>query len=143
MTNNPPINPELAKQIDLLSDQVQAFLDGPDGNGQIEGTMPMQRVVLNVPRAFVCLATFLATFNAQANQPNVIWGHEFDEGRDIDRPHARRLMRRRLERALFNAMHDEFQWLASHWFISAPEELLKVASEHEEASTDLDDLIPF
>jgi hypothetical protein len=74
-------------------------------------------VALDVPRAFVALATFMATFEPDKNHANDVWTHLCDEGQDIDSRAAKRLMRRYLERALYKAMHDDLHWLATHWFL--------------------------
>jgi hypothetical protein len=78
------IDQELSDQISRLSAQVHALLDGPDGMGEITGEMEMQRVTLEVPRAFVVLATYLATFDPKVNAPNTFWEYECKDGQHID-----------------------------------------------------------
>lgn len=56
------IHPDLDRQISEVSEIVHDLLDGPDGDGELTGKMERQRVVLEVPRAFVVLATFMAGF---------------------------------------------------------------------------------
>lgn len=76
----------------------------------------MQRVILDVPRAFVVLATFLATFDPKQNKPNLFWEQECDNGKNIDQPKTRRLMRKAMQNVLNGGMHDQLHWLATHWF---------------------------
>ena len=140
------IDPELRRQIRALSADVHDLLKGPDGNGQFTGRMQRQRVTLEVPRTFVMLATFMATFDAKKNEPNAAWSHVCDEGKDIDHRAARLWMRRYLEGVIEEAMHRDLHWVATHWFLEVqmeetPEESTKKPDRDEPG--DLDDEIPF
>lgn len=140
------IDPELRRQIRALSAGVHDLLNGPDGDGQFTGRMERQRVTLEVPRAFVMLATFMATFEARKNEPNAAWSQVCDEGKDIDHRMARLWMRRYLEEAVERALHDDLHWVATHWFMEmqteeTPEERAKRPDRDEPG--DLDDEIPF
>lgn len=115
------VNEELAKQISALSAHVHALLHGPNGDGELTGEMEMQRVTLEVPRAFVVLATFLATFDPKQNVPNSFWEHDCEGGQNIDHKLARNLMRGVLKRALYETMDDRLHWLATHWFAAEME----------------------
>ena len=134
------INPELSAQIEALSTAVHELLNGPESDGQLTGDMEMQRVVLEVPRAFVLLATFMATCEQKQNRANVFWRNVCDDGNKIHHRVAHRKMRRYLERVLYNAMQGELHWLVTHGFL--PQEPLP-DMQAGGADDDRDDEIPF
>jgi hypothetical protein len=140
------IDKELRRQIRALSAEVHDLLNGPDGDGQLTGRMERQRVTLEVPRAFVMLATFMATFEARKNEPNAAWTHICDEGKDIDHRMARLWMRRYLEGVIEGAMHQDLHWVATHWFLEmVQDDARDIIGKIEDRSEpgDLDDEIPF
>jgi hypothetical protein len=137
------IDPRLRAQIANVSKVIHGLLDGPNGDGQLTGKMETQRVTLEVPRAFVVLASFLATFDPKENGPSDFWSDECEEGALIDDPKVRLMMRRRLERVLYNAMHDELHWIATHWFLTEPESVPSDRVEVNLGGASFDGEVPF
>lgn len=110
----PERSPELEAAIRTLVDDVHDLLDGPDGNGQWDGGMEMQRVTLTLPRAFVELAAFLAVVDEDDDHPLSFW--EYAKATPQDGTAAKRLNRMRnryLERRLDEAMKLSLHLLAT------------------------------
>lgn len=158
MTNEKrEIDPELARQIKDTTQRVHDLLNGPDGDGQFGGDQLFQKVVVEVPRAFVVLASYLAEFDPAENIASQLWDKKRKSGENIDSRKCQSLMRQYLGARLKHIMHADLHWLATHGFLEEPKPLEGITyvridtgqntAVHEPPDdtiiSDLDDEIPF
>lgn len=122
----------------LLVDTVHDLLDGPDGQGQHDYSFETERIVLDIPKAWVVLAAWLA-IKERKRSAGKLEASAFMRPEDpahVDR-HIRTWARRFLWRVIHNQMHAHLHALA----VSAHPCLFP--EQAEKRSADLDDGIPF
>lgn len=132
-----PYDPNLVAEVRGVTDRVHDMLNGPDGLGQIEGTHETQTVTLTLPKAFVYLASYLATRETEkSGEPSASWG-QIDSGESVfDEEKTNRI----LSHILHNHMHEHLHALCHemHWVFEE-----KTDDIADDANRDLDDEIPF
>ena len=98
----------LKMQVHAVCEKTYALLGDPID--QLEGNIETERVVLNIPKAFTYLSTYLA-FLARNNGNHVpAWEHH-EETFKRKYKNERAIMRGFFEHLIENAMHEEFHLL--------------------------------
>lgn len=98
----------LKKQVQAVCDKTYALLGDPID--QLEGIIETERVVINIPKAFTYLSTYLA-FLARNNGNHVpAWEHH-EESLKRKYKNERAIMRGFIEHLIENTMHEEFHLL--------------------------------
>ena len=73
-------DPKLVAEVRAVTDKVHEMLHGPDGLGETEGTHETRAVTLTLPRAFLYLASYLATrAREKSGEPSTSWA-QIDSG---------------------------------------------------------------
>lgn len=106
----------LPLEIRRVCEHVHELLDGPDGNGQRDGTYEVQQVTLTLPKAFIHLAEFLAAMSKDDKASGLhFWQYVSGAGQDDPTPRRNmtRMRRAYLERMLWDALQFELHMLAT------------------------------
>lgn len=107
---------ELPAEIRRVCENVHALLDGPDGDGQLDGTYEVQQATLTLPKALIHLAEFLAAMSKDDKASGLhFWQYVSGAGHDDPTPrhNMTRIRRAYLERMLWNALQFELHMLAT------------------------------
>ena len=95
------------EEVQRLVDTVHALLDGPDGQGQFDHSFERERIVLDIPRAWVVLAAWLA-IKARKRRAGDLEASAFMRP---DRPdHVDKHVRTLARCYLWDLIHDRMHW---------------------------------
>jgi hypothetical protein len=102
---------DLWKEVCGVVDQAHALLNGPDGNGQFDGTYETQRVCLDLPKGLLLAAAYAAIKRERGHRPHE-WRFIEPQLEGGGEP-WRRLLRNHLTLTLWNALQYELHLLAT------------------------------
>jgi len=131
----------LEKQVQAVADKVHDLLGDPID--QLEGNIQTERVVLEIPKAFTYLATYLEFLSNTDRKSVTAWGHH-EECFKRKYKYQRGAMRCYLERLIDQAMHEELHQLFhfSHPLIKR-QDMPDLNTVLEENNLNLKDDLPF
>ena len=138
-TENSGPSAAIETEVQRLVDVVHDLLNGPDGQGQLDYSFEKERVIVDIPKAWVVLAAWLA-IKERKRRAGKLDDSAFmrpDSPDHVDK-HVRTWARRYLWRLIHDRMHWELHELAvmAHPYLF-PEE------QKKREAPDLDDGIPF
>ena len=138
-TENSGPSAAIETEVQRLVDVVHDLLNGPDEEGQLDQSFEKVRIVLDIPKAWIVLACWLA-IKARKRRAGDL------ESPSFMRPHSPHYVDRNVKswaRAyLWDLIHDRMHW-ELHWLATRDHPYLFPEEEKKPAPPDLDDGIPF
>ena len=128
---------ERTKNIDAVTEAIQDMLNGPDGDGQINGTYVTETLAVMLPKAFFHLAVYLSDVQ-EDGRGGPLWDALQSGTRTLSDPEVKAAWHVFFKNRLIHMMHEDLYLLCNH-----KHPVFREEPNENQYSLDFDGPIPF